>query len=161
MSLDPEPRRTRLAVFGSLTADRGSADRVASPAVAAVLDQVYGRIAAAAPAIATPIVDRAVAEGRITRVCRHELLRELSAPDAAVEAPGTAVVDLEARRVLREALAAIRAAAPAVAAPILDEAVAAERLTPAQRERVLDRLRTSPANALRMSRRSPRRMLTA
>ena len=45
---------------------------------------------------------------------------------------------------LREALAAIRRAAPAIAKPILDEAVDAERLTPAQEQRILERLRISP-----------------
>jgi len=49
-----------------------------------------------------------------------------------------------ARRVLREVLAAIRRAAPTIARPILDEAVDEERLTPAQKRRILERLRTSP-----------------
>jgi hypothetical protein len=158
---DLEPRRTRLAVFGSVAAQRDPAREVAtSPAVGAVLEQVYATIAADAPAIAAPLIDRAVADGRISRVERHELLRELREPGAAGPAPGTAAIGLEARLVLREALAAIRLAAPSIAQPLLDEAVAAERLTPAQEQRVLDRLRTSPAQALR-NRASRRRMLSA
>jgi len=127
----PQTRRTRLAVFGSVAAS--------SPAVGAVLEAIYDSIAASTPEIAAPIVDRAVAEGRITRVERHELMRALSDPAAPP------VAGLGARHVLREALAAVRRAAPAIAAPILDDAVRSERLTGAQRERILDRLRTSTA----------------
>jgi hypothetical protein len=120
-----------------------------SPAVSAVLEQVYDAIAAAAGVIAAPIVERALAEGRISRRERHELLLELGDPASADVDSGAAVMSIGAQRVLREALAAIRRAAPAIAAPILDDAVAREHLTRAQEQRILDRLRTSPASALR------------
>jgi hypothetical protein len=144
MKATPEIRRTRLAVFGSVAAERPQ-----SPAVNAVLEHVYAAVAANARVIATPIIDRAVEEGRITRDERHQLLLELADPRTADPAPGAGVVSIGAQRVLREALAAIRRAAPAIAAPILDDAVADERLTRAQEERILERLRTSPASALR------------
>ena len=148
MSASPQTRRTRLAVFGSVGAERPALeDRLPSPAVAAVLERVYAAIAASAAVIASPIIDRAVAEGRISRVERHELRRSLA--DADLVAAHPQVVSLEARGVLREALAATRRAAPAIAAPVLAAAVAEERLTPAQEERILSRLRTSPASALR------------
>jgi hypothetical protein len=141
MSTVPEIRRTRIAVFGSVAAQRPP-----SPAVSAVLEQVYDAIAASARVIAAPVIERAVEEGRITRRERHELLLELGDPSSA---PGAGVASIGAQRVLREALAAIRRAAPAIAAPILDDAVADERLTYAQEARILDRLRMHPASLLR------------
>jgi hypothetical protein len=57
--------------------------------------------------------------------------------------------------VLREALAAVRRAAPAIATPILDDAVDQERLTAAQERRILERLRISPATALRAATAQP------
>jgi len=139
-----ETRHARLVVFGSVAAARPPA----TPAVGAVLERVYDSIAASAPAIAAPIIDRAVDEGRITRVERHELLREL-------RDPGTVDFSHGARSVLREALAAVRRAAPAIAMPILDDAVDQERLTAAQERRILERLRISPATALRAATAQP------
>jgi hypothetical protein len=49
----------------------------------------------------------------------------------------------------------MRRAAPGIARPILDEAVDAERLTPAQEQRILERLRSSPARVLRNTLRPP------
>lgn len=147
-----QPSR-RIAVFGSVAADRPLAterDQAFSPAARAVLERVLSAIASSAPSIAKPILDRAVAEGAITRAERHELLLELSDPAAAGEAVWQApMVSQGARRVLREALIAIAGAAPAIARPILDEAVDAERLTLAQERRILERLRWSPAGARR------------
>ena len=117
-----------------------------SAAAAAVLERTYAAIARRAPAIAEPVLDRAAREGRITLAERRELRAELRAPGACGE--GGWRTSLPARRALREALAAVRREAPAIAAPILDEAVAQQRLTRAQRERILDRLRMSPARSL-------------
>jgi hypothetical protein len=72
---------------------------------------------------------------------------ELSDP-AAPHDPAPAL-SREARGTLREALVALRRAAPGIARPILDEAVQAERLTPAQERRILERLRFGPARVLR------------
>ena len=147
---------TRIAVFGAVAREPALAEAAAaqalSPAARAVLERVLASIASSASAIARPILDRAVEEGTITRTERHALLRELSAPRDPDDAPAAAVTpppSLGARRVLREALAAIRRAAPAIAQPILDEAVDAERLTPAQERRILERLRISPSQVLR------------
>jgi hypothetical protein len=152
----PEPQRTRIAVFGSVASERPAADDAGGcpPPVRAVLELVYESIAESAPGIVSPILDRAVGEGTISRVERHELLRVIggsSATDDAAAAP--------ARAVLREALAAVRRAAPEIAAPILREAVGSERLTRAQEQRILERLRTSPASAL--ARPAPGRILNA
>jgi hypothetical protein len=140
----------RIAVFGSVAAERPpvpESDEAQSPAARAVLERVIEAIASSAPSIARPILDRAVADGTITRAERHGMLLELSDPAAAGEGPRA--VSQAARRTLREALAAVRRAAPAIARPILDEAVDAERLTQAQERRILERLRSNPARALR------------
>jgi hypothetical protein len=144
---------TRIAVFGAFDAERAvsppGAERLLSPAAHAVLEQVLESIASSAPSIARPILDRAVGDGTITRTERHALLRELSDSGAPGHASGFPPVSLGARSVLREALAAIRRAAPSIAKPILDEAVDAERLTAAQHRRILERLRISPGRILR------------
>jgi hypothetical protein len=148
------PPTRRVAVFGSVSAERPPApdrDETFSPAARAVLELVIEAIASSAPAIVTPILDRAVAAGTITRAERHAMLVELSDPEAADQ--HLPPVSEDARRTLREALAAIRRAAPGIARPILDEAVDAERLTPAQELRILERLRSSPSRLLRGTRR--------
>jgi hypothetical protein len=143
----------RIAVFGSVAAERradpAEAERGLSPAAGAVLERVLESIACNASTIARPILDRAVDDGTITRDERHELLRELSEPSARSDDHAGAPASLAARRVLRESLAAIRRAAPGIAQPILDQAVDAERLTAAQEQRILERLRISPSRTLR------------
>ena len=140
----------RITVFGSVAAERPPAsdrDEGFSPAARAVLERVIEAVAASAAAVAGPILDRAVAGGTITRAERRLMLLELSDP-AAPHEPAPAL-SREARGTLGEALAALRRAAPAIARPILDEAVEAERLTPAQERRILERLRSGPARVLR------------
>jgi hypothetical protein len=140
-----EPGPTRIAVFGSVATDLYDEPPIArpvrflSPNAAAVLERALELIAAKSPAIATPILDRAVAAGKISSAERLELLDELvGAPGAAI-GPRTAAV----RRLRREVSAAIARAAPGLARPLLDEAVASERLTAAQELRILERLRES------------------
>jgi hypothetical protein len=151
----PRPTSRRIAVFGSIAAERPPSELEAddppgllpSPATRAVLEHVFAAIAAQTRAIAQPILDRAMADGALTRGEHDELLRELGEPSVA--APAAVAVRPVAREVLREAHAAIRAASPGIAAPILREAVASERLTAAQEQRILERLRRSPTTALR------------
>ena len=152
----PHPPSRRIAVFGSVASERQPVpdrDLTLSPAARAVLERVLEEIASSAPSIARPILDRAVLQGAITRSERHVMLAHLSDPldcdDAAADA------SQGARRALREALAAVRQAAPAIARPILDEAVDDERLTPAQERRILERLGSSPARILRGALRGP------
>jgi chorismate mutase len=143
----------RIAVFGSVAAERPpefEGEGPLSPAARAVLERVLEAVASSAESIAKPILDRAVTDGTITRAERHEMLLELSDPAlSGGESQAPPPASLGARRALVEALAAIRHAAPAIAQPILDEAVGDERLTPAQERRILERLRSSPARALR------------
>ena len=136
------PPTRRIAVFGSIAAERPlvlQRDQALSPAARAVLERVLEAIAFSAPSIAKPVLDRAVADAKITRAERHALLLELSFSDDGVARE--AAESQGARGTLREALAAIRRAAPAIAQPILDDAVDAERLTAAQEQRILERLR--------------------
>jgi hypothetical protein len=142
------PPSRRIAVFGSVAAADERSEPVLSPAARAVLERVHEAIASNAPSIVKPILDRAVAAGAITRAERHAMLLELSGA-AIVEDGAAGTVSLGARGALRDALAAIRRAAPSIARPILDQAVDEERLTPAQERRILERLRSSPARALR------------
>jgi hypothetical protein len=143
------PRGTRVAVFGpveelppSLPA-RNPAP-LTSPAVALVLQRTAELIAAHSPEIASPILDRALAAGTITGAERAELLSELvGVPEAASSSHSPA-----ARRLRCELRAAIARAAPSLARPLLDEAVASERLTLAQELRILERLHRVPLRAL-------------
>ena len=142
----------RIAVFGSVSAERPPHAALEAPASAtrAVLERVFAEISAQAPLIAQPILDRAVGDGMVTREERDELLSELADPQATAEARAARTrVRAGARAVLGEAFSAIRRAAPGVAEPILRQAVADARLTPAQSRRILERLRSSPAAAFR------------
>lgn len=150
------PAPNRDAVFGSIAAPPGTSSRPLSrfakpeqgsgqrrlpqpsPAAAAVLERVRVLLAAKTPGIAGPILDRALAAGTITDTERSGLLEELGG--ASVDhASGRAAV----ARLHQEILAAVRRAAPTLAKPLLNEAVASERLTAAQERRILEHLRLS------------------
>jgi hypothetical protein len=105
-----------------------------------VLERALELIAAQSPAIACPILDRALAAGTITRAEHAALLSEIvGAPiDRAATPPSDAMM-----RLRHQVRAAIGRAAPALARPLLDEAVACARLTPSQEVRILQRLRRS------------------
>jgi hypothetical protein len=140
----------RLAVFGSVAAERPPRTvEVPASSVRAVLERIFAAITTQAPLIAQPILDRAVGEQTITLDERDELLRELADPQATGEVPAATRMSIAGRAVLGEAFTAIRRGAPAIAEPILEQAVAGERITQPQARRILDRLRLSPAAALR------------
>jgi hypothetical protein len=148
------PAPNRVAVFGSVAAPLGTSalpiSRFAkpaqasgqtrlsqsSPAATAVLERVRALLAANAPGIAGPILDRALAAGAITDTERSGLLAELAGASAGQGAERAVVAHLH-----QEVLTAVRRAAPTLAKPLLKEAVASERLTPAQERRILQQLR--------------------
>jgi hypothetical protein len=141
------PGPTRVAVFGSIaepslrTRVARSAPRFLSPSAAAVFERTLELVAAKAPGIARPILDRAVAAGRITGAERRELLAGLSGgANARASLPPRA----ELARLQHEVSAAVRRAAPGLAQPLLREAVASERLTRVQERRIVERLRQTP-----------------
>jgi len=107
-----------------------------SPGTSAVLSCTLELIAAQSPAIASPILDRARAAGTITAAEHAALLAELVGVPSSLAVPGRDAVD----RLRHQIRAAIRRAAPALVRPLLDQAVADERLTPAEEVRILQRL---------------------
>jgi hypothetical protein len=145
----PAAPRRRIAVFGSLAPQSRA---LLSPAARAVFERILTAVAEQAPAIARPLLDRSVADGSLTREERHEVLAELEHNASTAEARERGRQSFAMRRVSREILAAVRRAAPAIAQPILAEAVADERLTTAQAQRILDRVRDFPASAFRPAR---------
>jgi hypothetical protein len=144
----------RLAVFGSVSAERPSRTIVAAPESRAreVLEQVFAAIAEQAPLIALPVLDRAVGAGDISSSERDELLRELAQPQSSGDTTDTPAATIAARAALREALGEVRLASPGIAQPILHDAVAEGLLTAAQEQRIIARLRTSPGAAFRPAR---------
>ena len=150
------PAPNRDAVFGSIAAPPGTSSRPLSrlakptqgsgqrrlpqpsPAATAVLERVRVLLAAKTPGIAGPILDRALAAGTITDTERSGLLEELGGASADHASERAAVARLH-----QEVLAAVRRAAPTLAKPLLNEAVASERLTAAQERRILEHLRLS------------------
>ena len=129
----PEASPTRIAVFTPAT-------EVRSPSANAVLERAFELIAASSPAIAAPILDRALTAGTITASERARLLGEIvGSPIPPRDEPRAELVRL--RHQIRDAIAR---AAPQLARPLLDDAVASERLTPAQQARIIQRLRRGP-----------------
>jgi hypothetical protein len=150
----PSAAPRRLAVFGSVSAERPPRAPVAAPESGAreVLEQVFAAIAEQAPLIARPVLDRAAAAGEISPGERDALLRELAQPQSSNDETGTPASTVAGRAALREALGAVRLASPGIAQPILHAAVAEGLLTAAQEQRIIARLRTSPGAAFRPAR---------
>jgi len=158
------PAPNRVAVFGSISAHDGADERPLarvptpaqasgprrpaqpSPAASAVLERVRALLAAKAPGIARPILDRALAAGTITDGERSDLLEELSGSPVAHPSHRAAVARLH-----EEILAAVGRAAPTLAEPLLKDAVSSERLTAAQEGRILERLRLGDGCAAPLS----------
>jgi hypothetical protein len=146
-----------VAVFGSAAqvapavhSRRSSSASRFSPGTAAVFERVLALIKTYAPEIAGPIVDRGVAVGAISRAERQALIA-----DIAHDASGLAALrprSAAAAQLRVDALAAIARAAPRIARPVLDDAVASERLTSAQQRRILERLEAGQALPLSFSR---------
>jgi hypothetical protein len=148
------PAPNRVAVFGPISVPPGAGERPParaatpaqasgrrrsaqpSPAASAVLERVHALLAAKAPGIARPILDRALAAGTITDSERSDLLEQLSGAPVAHASERAAVARLH-----KEILAAVGRAAPTLAEPLLKDAVSSERLTAAQEGRILERLR--------------------
>ena len=95
------PTSRRIAVFGSVAAPDVRREPVLSPAARAVLERVHEAIAANAPSIVKPILDRAVADGAITRAERHAMLLELSGAAIVEEEPAVSSAWARAARCAR------------------------------------------------------------
>ena len=121
----------RVAVFASAAPESPPTD------LDAVLVRTRELIAARSPEIVCPLLDEAFDAGTITRAERAALLREL----VGLGDPPPGQLGLAAQRLRARTQAAIARAAPALAKPLLDQAVAARRLTPSQRMRISHHLR--------------------
>ena len=132
---DAAPRR--VAVFARQAPTRREEPAELRPDAQAVLDRAVELIAARSPGIACPILDRALAAGTITAAERAELLREIVGVPDAPRGP----LSVAAQRLRHQIRAAIGRAAPALARPLLDQAVAERRLTPSQMMRITHKLR--------------------
>jgi hypothetical protein len=147
----------RIAVFGSVASrprpELGEDDRqrrapaAFSPSANAVLERSLDLVAANATQIARPILDHAVATGSITGDERSDMLEEFAGTTTQAIEPRPAIL-----RLRQEILAAIRRAAPTLAHPLLREAIASERLTPAQEHRIINHLSHTDAVSARRGR---------
>lgn len=105
-----------------------------------VMGDVARAVAKQAPSVAGPIIDRAAAAGTITGAQADELKQ--AAGDLASGGRGALLdhrdllADADVRGVVRDALKALAAKAPAIARPIVDQAVADGKITQAQADRL-------------------------
>jgi hypothetical protein len=103
----------------------------------AVLRDVRSALAAKAPGIAKPILDKAVADGSISQASADRLAK-LIADKRLSRADAEALFkDTKAAPVSFEIQAAISREAPGIVKPILDKAVDDKKLTQAQADRLL------------------------
>lgn len=121
--------------FGRLDAD-----------VRGVLREIHAAAARELPGIATPIIDKAVADARITRE-QGERLREAADRLSKAgpmhldpQALGVELGDRDVRGVVFEVARAAAARVPDIARPIVDRAVEEDRITRAEGERILAKL---------------------
>jgi hypothetical protein len=115
-----------------------------SPSVRAVLERVLEAILEQAPSVAAPILERAHARGAISRAELYAVLARIAGAADRETRDGARISPQLIPRtelLLADCLAAIRREAPSIAAPIVADALASERLTPAQARRILARLR--------------------
>jgi hypothetical protein len=122
--------------------------RRADPAPAgevALLGLVFAALSAAAPAIARPLLDRGVANSEITAAEADAFIARLTSDDsaAATAAASGAVPSTPTPAsitLFQSVFRAIRAQLPAIAKPLVAQAVAAQTITPAQASRIEQRI---------------------
>jgi hypothetical protein len=105
-----------------------------------VIGDIAQAIAKQAPSAAGPIIDQARSDGKITSAQADEL--KSAAGDIASGGPraalghGALMADADVRAVVRDAIKALAKQAPSIAKPIIDQAVADGKLTPAQADEI-------------------------
>ena len=117
---------------------------LATPGIGAALTRIHDAIRAQAPVIATPLLDAGVAAGTITATQEHDFLARLSGPPLSIPRPAVADPSPAQRDLFRSVFTAIRAHVPAIAKPLLDDAVAANTITQTQADRIAARLAEGP-----------------
>ena len=131
--------------------DRGS-ERRGPPGwdqdIADVMRKVHDAVAEKAPEIAGPIIDKAEADKKITS-SQADKLRE-AAKSLGAGPPGgprpdkLELDDEDVRAVVEDALEAVAKRAPAIAEPILDEAVKEKQITSDEADQIRRKLRMLP-----------------
>jgi ribosomal protein S20 len=115
-----------------------------SAQTAGVLADIAQAVARQAPTVAGPIIDQAVAAGTITSAQATELKSaagDLASGDrGALFAHRDLMADAGVRDVVRDVFRALAAQAPAIAKPIIDQAVSDGTLTQAQADRLTQRI---------------------
>lgn len=115
-----------------------------SAATAGVAGDIAQAVAKQAPTVAGPIIDQALADGNITSAQADALksaASDLASGDRrAVFAHRDLLSDANVRDVVRDAVKALAARAPAIAKPIIDKAVADGELTQAQADQLTARI---------------------
>ena len=119
--------------------DIGDAD------VRAVLKDIRDAVADQAPAIAGPMIDKAENDGKIT-AAQADKLRQAAQELADGKRPDIRGLgrDEDVQEVIQDAFAAARDKAPGIAEPIIAKAVADDKITEAQADRVRQLVRRGP-----------------
>ncbi len=120
--------------------------------LADVMKKVHDAVEAKAPEITGPIIDKAETDGRITS-SQADRLREAAKsmgdgpPDGPPGGPRPdrlGLEDKDVRAVVGDALKAVAQRAPAIAEPILDEAVKEKRITSDEADGIRRKVRMGP-----------------
>lgn len=111
----------------------------------ALLGLVFAALSAAAPAIARPLLDRGVAGSEITQAEADAFIARLAGVDSTPAAADAAGVPIGTPTpagiaVFQSVFNAIRGQLPAIAKPLLADAVDAQTITPAQATRIEQRI---------------------
>lgn len=114
--------------------------------VADVMRQIHDALAKKAPAIADPIIQKAQDNGKITSD-QADKLRAAAQAIADGKRPDvdrSLLDDADVRQVIKEAFAAARQQAPAIAEPIIQKAVDDKKITSDQANQIRDQLKNAP-----------------
>lgn len=134
-------RPTVVAVFDGAGAIGNFDPLQGSTASAAVRRRIFEAIRSEAPAIAAPRLDRAVAAGTITPAQRQEFLARLEHARPRHVHPVPEQTH-DQRLLAASVFDAIRSEAPAIAEPLLEQALAEGSISPGEADRITNRLRT-------------------
>jgi hypothetical protein len=113
--------------------------------VRAVLKEIRDAVAKQAPAIAGPVIDKAQSDGKITEA-QADKLREAAQNLADGKRPDIRGLgrDADVHEVIHDAFEAAHDKAPGIAEPIIDKAVADDKITDAQGDRIREMVRRGP-----------------
>ncbi len=107
-----------------------------------MLDDIREAVAAQAPAIAGPVIDKAESDDKIT-AAQADALRKAARDLADGKRPDPRAIgrDRDVHEVIHDAFAAAAEKAPGIAEPIIAKAVADKKITEAQADRIREMLK--------------------